>query len=65
MRRFKTVPDENIKGKFSGDAWFDPDLGMIVDADYVQNITMESMNRGQTLPLQLTEKIRFSLVDVE
>jgi RNA polymerase sigma factor (sigma-70 family) len=58
-------PRRNIKGKFSGDAWFDPDLGMIVDADYVQNITMENMNRGQTLPLQLTEKIRFTLVDVE
>ena len=58
-------PRRNIKGKFSGDAWFDPDLGMIVDADYDQNITMESMNRGQTLPLQITEQIRFTLVDVE
>ena len=58
-------PRRNIKGKFVGDAWFDPALGMIVDAAYNQNITMENMNRGQTVPIQITEKIRFTLVDVE
>ena len=55
----------NIKGTFEGDAWFDPALGMVVDAAYNQNITMETMNRGQTVPIQITEKIRFSLVEVE
>jgi len=58
-------PRRNIKGKFAGDAWFDPALGMVVDANYDQNIAMETMNRGQTVPLQITEKIRFTLVDVE
>jgi len=58
-------PRRNIKGKFAGDAWFDPALGMVVDANYDQNIAMETMNRGQTLPIQITEKIRFTLVDVE
>jgi hypothetical protein len=38
---------------------------MVVDAAYDQNITMETMNRGQTFPLQITEQIRFTLVDVE
>jgi hypothetical protein len=58
-------PRRNIKGKFAGDTWFDPALGMVVDANYDQNIAMETMNRGQTLPIQITEKIRFTLVDVE
>jgi hypothetical protein len=38
---------------------------MVVDANYDQSIAMETMNRGQTLPIQITEKIRFTLVDVE
>jgi hypothetical protein len=58
-------PQRNIKGKFAGDAWFDPALGMIVDANYDQNIAIETMNRGQAFPLQITEKIRFTLVDVQ
>lgn len=58
-------PRRNIKGEFTGDAWFDPALGMVVDANYDQNIAMETMNRGQTVPIQITEKIRFTLVDVE
>jgi hypothetical protein len=58
-------PRRNIKGKFAGDAWFDPALGMVVDANYNQNIAMETMNRGQTVPIQITEHIRFTLVDVE
>ena len=53
------------KGEFTGDAWFDPELGMVVDAGYDQNITMRNVNRGQTMTLQLAEKIHFSLVSVD
>jgi hypothetical protein len=58
-------PRRNIKGKFTGDAWFDPELGMVVDSTFDQNITMEIMNRGQAVTLQINIKIRFTLVDVE
>jgi hypothetical protein len=58
-------PRRNIKGKLTGDAWFDPELGMVVDSTFDQNITMEIMNRGQAVTLQITMKIRFTLVDVE
>jgi RNA polymerase sigma factor (sigma-70 family) len=54
-----------IQGKFVGDAWFDPELGMVADASYDQNITMGILNRGQTMTLQMTEKIHFSLVSVD
>jgi hypothetical protein len=53
------------KGEFTGDAWFDPELGRVVDASYDQNITMGILNRGQTMTLQLTETIHFSLVSVD
>ncbi len=52
------------KGRITGDAWFDPELGMVADAAYDQNITMENSNRGQTITLQLGQKIGFILVDV-
>ena len=58
-------PRRNIKGKFTGDAWFDPELGMVVDSTFDQNITMEIMNRGQAVTLQINIKIRLTLVDVE
>ena len=58
-------PRRNIKGKFTGDAWFDPELGMVVDSTFDQNTTMETMNRGQAVTLQITIKIHFTLVDVE
>ncbi len=52
------------KGKISGDVWFDPELGMIVDVDNNQDMTMKITTRAQTLTQQLNQKIRFSLVDV-
>jgi len=58
-------PRRNIKGKLTGDSWFDPELGMVVDSTFDQNITMETMNRGQAVTLQITIKIRLTLVDVE
>jgi hypothetical protein len=58
-------PRRNIKGKFTGDAWFDPELGMVVDSTFDQNTTMETMNRGQAVTFQITIKIHFTLVDVE
>jgi RNA polymerase sigma factor (sigma-70 family) len=58
-------PRRNIKGKLTGDAWFDPELGMVVDSTFDQNITMEIMNRGQAVTLQINMNIRFTLVDVE
>jgi hypothetical protein len=53
------------KGKISGDVWFDPELGMIVETDNDQNITMKVTTRTQTMTPQMTQKIRLTLVDVQ
>ncbi|HEY3932662.1 MAG TPA: DUF6263 family protein [Verrucomicrobiae bacterium] len=53
------------KGKISGDVWFDPELGMIVETDSDQNITMKVTTRTQTMTPQMTQKIRLTLVDVQ
>jgi hypothetical protein len=53
------------KGKISGGVWFDPELGMIVETDSDQNITMKVTTRTQTMTPQMTQKIRLTLVDVQ
>jgi hypothetical protein len=53
------------KGKISGDFWFDPDAGMIVDVHNNQDMTLKITTRTQTLTQQLNQKVRLSLVDVQ
>ena len=52
-------------GKTSGDVWFDPELGMIVDVNTDQDMTMKITTRTATFRQQLNQKIRMKLVDVE
>jgi hypothetical protein len=53
------------KGKISGDYWFDPEAGMIVDVHNNQDMTLKITTRAQTMTQQLSQKIRLSLVDVQ
>jgi hypothetical protein len=68
----KTVTAANVgaavevqNGKITGDFWFDPDLGMIVDVHNTQDMTLKITTRTQNLSQQLSQKIRLSLVDVQ
>jgi hypothetical protein len=51
-------------GKTSGDFWFDPELGMIVDVNSDQDMPMKITTRTQTMTSNLSQKIRLTLVDV-
>jgi hypothetical protein len=53
------------KGKISGEFWFDPDMGMIVDVHNNQDMTLKITTRAQTMTQKLTQKVRVSLVDVQ
>jgi len=53
------------KGKISGDIWFDPELGMIVEVNNNQNMTMKVTTQARTMTPQMTQKIRMTLVDVQ
>ncbi len=52
-------------GKITGDFWFDPNLGMIVDVHNNQDMTLKITTRTQNLSQQLSQKVRLSLVDVQ
>ena len=53
------------KGRFSGEAWFDPELGMVVEIALDEDMIAKINRQGQTLTLPLTRKTRLTLVDVE
>jgi outer membrane murein-binding lipoprotein Lpp len=53
------------KGETSGDLWFDPELGMIVDVNTDQDMTMKITTRTQTMASELIQKIRVTVVDVQ
>jgi hypothetical protein len=52
------------KGVISGDAWFDPDLGVFVDIDSDQDLTLDIATRNMTLTDRMKENVKMSLVDV-
>jgi len=52
-------------GKITGDFWFDPETGMIVDVHDTQNMTLKITTRTQTLTQQLDQKVRVWLVDAQ
>ena len=51
-------------GKITGDFWFDPELGMIVDVHNTQDMALKITTRTQTMSQQISQKVRLSLVDV-
>ena len=59
------LPIKIEKGRLSGETWFDPELGMIVEGVFNADGNLKISQRGQTLTLPLNEKNRFTLVDVE
>ena len=68
----KTVTAANVgaavevqNGKITGEFWFDPELGMIVDVHNNQDMTLKITTRTQNLSQQLSQKVRLSLVDVQ
>jgi RNA polymerase sigma factor (sigma-70 family) len=53
------------KGDFTGDMWFDPDLGMMVESHTSERLALEITTRKQTLTPQMNEDMDWTLVDVE
>ncbi|MGD0088009.1 MAG: DUF6263 family protein [Verrucomicrobiota bacterium] len=53
---------EITNGDISGEFWYDPALGMIVDADNHQNMTLKIITRAQTLSSQINRNVRLALL---
>ncbi|HEY3932663.1 MAG TPA: DUF6263 family protein [Verrucomicrobiae bacterium] len=53
------------KGKITGEFWFDPDLGMMVESDSDQSIAMKVTTQAQIMRPLMTEKSHWTLVDVQ
>ena len=51
------------KGKVSGEFWYDPTLGMTVEANHEQNLSLKITTRAQAMTSQFSQKIRVALVD--
>jgi RNA polymerase sigma factor (sigma-70 family) len=52
------------KGKVTGEMWFDPALGMIVEVNSSQDLLLAITTRTQTMDSRFTRNNRISLVDV-
>ncbi|MGA2029456.1 MAG: DUF6263 family protein [Verrucomicrobiota bacterium] len=52
-------------GKISGEFWFNPALGMIVDMNDDQNMPLKITTRTQAMTAQFSQKIRVDLVGVQ
>ena len=52
------------EGTMTGSSWFDPELGMVVDSDSDQNLTLKITTRGQILTSRAKQKVIYKLVDV-
>jgi RNA polymerase sigma factor (sigma-70 family) len=60
-----SLPAKIEKGRVSGETWFDPQLGMIVQIAFDADMNLKITRQGQTLTVPVNEKTRFALVDVE
>ena len=60
-----SLPVKIEKGRVSGETWFDPKLGMIVEITFDADMNLKITRQGQTLTVPANEKTRFALVDVE
>ena len=59
------LPVRIEKGRFSGETWFDPELGMIVEDVIDQNMNLKITREGKILAIPLNQKKRLVLVAVE
>jgi len=53
------------KGKISGEFWYDPTLGMIVEVSNNEDLALKITTRAQTMTSQFNQNVRVALVDVE
>jgi hypothetical protein len=61
-----SLPAKIIMGKLSGEVWFDPALGMIVEIALDENVNVKKITRqGQTLTFPVNHQVRRALVAVE
>jgi hypothetical protein len=60
-----SLPAKIEKGRVSGETWFDPQLGMIVQIAFDADMNLKITRQGQALTVPVNEKTRFALVDVE
>jgi len=52
---------EITKGKITGEYWYDPAQGMIVEADNDQNMALKITTRAQTMTSQFSQTVRVTL----
>lgn len=60
-----SLPVKIEDGRVSGETWFDPKLGMIVEIAFDADMTLKITRQGQTLTAPLHQKTRFVLVEVD
>ncbi len=53
------------KGTVSGEFWYDPVLGMIVEVNNAQDLALKITTRAQTMTSQFNQNVRVALVDAE
>ena len=53
------------KAGLSGESWFDPELGMVVETTFDSHGNAKINQRGQVLTVHSNQKIRFALLAVE
>jgi len=51
------------KGKISGDSWFDPELGMMVDAITDTPMTLKVVAQGKTVSMEMKQTATVKLTD--
>jgi hypothetical protein len=51
------------KGRITGEFWYDPVLGMIVEVNNDQNMTLKIETRAQNMTSQFNQTVRMALVD--
>lgn len=52
------------KGAINGDAWFDPDLGMFVDSNTDQDMTLDIATRQADITEHMKQNVEMSLLNV-
>ena len=58
------TPIKIEKGKMGGDIWFDPELGMVVNENITEDMTLKVTAGTQNLTPQINQRIHISLLDV-
>jgi len=59
------LPAKIDKGRLSGELWFDPELGMVVEIAFDTDMNVKINQRGQILTVSANQKNRRALVAVE